>query len=366
MTTFAEVEAAHRKWLYLDHDPDLLRLIVAAVIANRYDGKPVWLMIAGPSGSGKTAILTGIGGAAETEYTSAFTSAAFASGAVGASPMLEELNGRIGLVKDFSTINSMPAEPRNNILSILRDVYDGEYRKWTGKSTMPIEWAGKIGLFACSTPKPLERTVVDAQQLGERFLIVRVRITKEAANRIAEAAYAGSDSIVMRDELEDITGDFLDNFQEPKVIPSDEIGSVIRRAGMMIARSRSGISRDRQDRTVDYPTMDTIEIPGRLVQQLKLIAMGLMALESTEEQIRRIIYRIGSDCIPAPRLRILQGIIEGVTVQVALARYAGMSLPAARRIFEELLLLGVIEIDRRRGITIRDPILADMLNGAKS
>jgi len=358
--TFAEVESAHGRWLYLDHDPDLLRIVCAVIIANRYDGPPVWLMIAGPSGGGKTAILTGVSAAAECDYTSAFTAAAFASGSLGTSPLLDELNQRVGLVKDFSTINSLPAEQRNNVLSILRDVYDGQYKKWTGRSTEPIEWQGKIGLIACSTPQPLERTVIDSQQLGERFMIIRLRLNAEAVKRISVAAYEGSDSDRMRDELEAISGEFLDTFQAPTVIPPDEVRDVIQSTARMIALTRSGVSRDRIDRAVDFPVMDSREIPARLVKQLKQLAKGLGALETPTDQIIRIIRRVGTDCMPTRRLRILNAIANGCTIQKSISDKIGLGLQPTRRVLESMKLLGVIKMNRRTGVEFAEDELALM------
>lgn len=364
--TFTDAEREHRKWLSLDHDPDLVRLVFATVIANRYDGAPVWVALTGPSGSGKTAVVVGIAGAAECASRSSFTPAAFASGTTGVS-MLDELSGKVMIVRDFSTIAEMQSDRRNEVGSILRDVYDGKFSRSTGRQATPIEWQGKIGMIACSTPKATDDYIVGDQSLGQRFLVVRISTPEGARDRIIDAAYDEADqSAEMTEALEKASSDFLDAFQQPEISLPSSIGVTAKQCADAVARARSGVVRDRFTRDVDYSVADTMESPFRIVKQMKMLAAGLYALDTPEDDTIRMLRRIAADSIPTNRLRALQAISAGYTSQTTVATLMGVSHQTAGRILQDLTLLGVVGKKPNKGyLEITLPGVRDLFNGVK-
>ena len=75
------------------------------------------------------------------------------------------------LIKDFTTILSMRREKRAAILSQLREIHDGEFRRSFGTGETKI-WRGRITVIAAVTPA-LDRHYSIFSTLGERFLQVR-------------------------------------------------------------------------------------------------------------------------------------------------------------------------------------------------
>src|SRR5690242_11176366 len=67
------------RWLYLP-DPDVVLVVLAAVVANRLPGDPVWLLIVGPSGGGKTEVINAVGGLPDVSRVGVLTEAALLSG----------------------------------------------------------------------------------------------------------------------------------------------------------------------------------------------------------------------------------------------------------------------------------------------
>lgn len=367
MTTFSDVEREHGKWLSLDHDPNLLRIVFATIVANRYNGPPVWIVLTGPSGSGKTAIVLGASGAAECIARSTFTPAAFASGLTGAS-MLDSLSGKNLIVRDFSTISEMQAERRTEVGSILRDVYDGEYSRNTGKTAVPVIWKGKIGIIACSTPEATDKYIIGDQSLGQRFLVVRVSTPDRARERIIDTAYDEADKATeMSKALEDTSREFLDDFTQPTVALPKRIGGTVKLCADAIARARSGVVRDRFSREVEYSVGDSMESPGRIVKQMKMLALGLFAIDTPEEDVIRILRRIAADSVPTNRLRALQAISKGFTTRSTVSAYMKVAHQVGSRVIEDLVLLGIVsgETTKASALTIDHSGIREMINGAE-
>ena len=364
MTTFKDVEKTYRKWLYLDHDPDILRIVFGIVVANRYKGPAVWGMLVGPSGGGKTALVSGLKGAYECNVISSMTAASFGSGNTGTS-FLDDVNESVLVMTDFSTISSLPREQKGAVFSILREVYDGEYQRRTGKSAEPIVWKGKVGMLACATSKGAEKDIVDGQELGERMLVIRLRVTQESLANIVDAAYdSGSKLETQVEELEEVTSEFLDNFQEDESIePSNVVAARIKMISRAASVGRSGVIRDRYTQHITFPVDEMMEAPGRLVKQFKMLATGLQAIGSDDETVMRILRRIGQDCLPIKRLKVLRGLSNGSTTQASLARSLNVSPQVAMRTVEELKLLGIVDRGRRGGLQIVNPAILDVFGG---
>lgn len=347
--SLADVERVHGKWMNLDHDPDLLHIVLATVIANRMSKmKPLWIALSGPSGSGKTAITKGIGGASECMTMSSFTPAAFASAITGAA-LLEEMDGRVVIVTDFSTIASMPRETVTQLLSILRDCYDGSYERRTGKSSMPIRWEGRFGLIACSTMEATDKHIIGAD-LGERFLVVRMKVTERSVETMTDAAFDVEDVDEASKELASVTGAFLDGLSTPdNVRVPVSLKKTMVGIAKAVAFGRTHVSRDRLTREVDAPITDSIEVPTRVVQQLKTLATGLIAMgEGDESDLRRILVRVGRDSMTSKRLRALDLIATGESSVSKLAKGSRTSVSDMMRTVEELCLLGIIEDSKIR------------------
>ncbi len=101
---FDEVESIFKKWLYLDHDADILRILFAIFLANRYDGLPVWSMLIGKPGCGKSELLGALSDVEETVMVSTLTPNALASGYKdGENSLLHQLKkSKMLIIKDIT------------------------------------------------------------------------------------------------------------------------------------------------------------------------------------------------------------------------------------------------------------------------
>lgn len=342
MTTFADVEAVYRKWLFLDHDKEIIKALFGTLIGNKYDGVPLWLMIVGAPGSGKTAVVEGVLKQQDMILVSNLTPASLASGATGTG-FLDELNNHIMVVPDFSTIGEMPKETCNMLYSFFRDAYDGHFTRITGKSSRPISWSGKFGFLGCTTHEANEKVVKDNGQLGERFLLIRVDIPDSSLEHLCDAAFDGAMSrSTMYIEIQDTVNDFLDNFKLPPVTLDPLLRPVIMNSAKALAWSRSPVTRNSTNREVEFSCKFAKEVPTRLIKQLKGMAVGLTAIGCTTQEIINIIHRIARDSIPLHRGLIIKAIASGITSKKGLSEYLNVAQTNAARYNEDLEYLGVV------------------------
>ena len=144
--------------------------------------------------------------------------------------------------------------------------------------------------------------------LGERFLNFRFQANEE--DRMSEKAISmtGREK-VMRKELQGITGDFLEGFKEPEfknVSVTDEIKKKIFALVSLIARGRTGVSRDHYSRTIDY--LPQPEGTPRLMKQIWTLGCAIAFIRrknEVDEEIYFILKKVGRDSLPSHRDKIL-------------------------------------------------------------
>jgi hypothetical protein len=358
---FEEVESVFKQWLYLDHDPDILRIIFAIYLANRYDGLPVWAMLIGKPGCGKSELLGALTNVDETVMVSTLTPNALASGyRDGETSLLHELkNRKMLIIKDMSTFTEMPAEARSQIFATLRDVYDGTFVKRTGAGN--VTWEGKFGIIGGATPSIEKVRSYDAA-LGERFLSIKFMTTDGIDEIIQERSFSNSvRQTEMKKNLKDVTAKFFKTTRVNKEteIPLSIVKSVMHSARAMV-KARSSVSRDRYTREVDE-MVSTSEVPTRVTSQLLLIAKACRDIETDEETIIRVIQRCCIDSVPSVRVRILKSLIEGAERSDDLRSTVRMSKPVIERALEDLWFLKLVEKDMGTNWRVYDEVLAEIL-----
>jgi hypothetical protein len=171
-----EVHDAFAEWLALPdpdhggHPFDTVDLALATVVANRLDGDPLWLFLVAPPSSGKTETLMSLVDTEDVYPLNNLTPATFISGYEQKgedASLLPKVDGKTIVMKDFTSILTMHRDARAEILSQLREIYDGAYSKDFGNGKH-VEWRGKVGLLAGVTPV-IDREYAFNAALGERF-----------------------------------------------------------------------------------------------------------------------------------------------------------------------------------------------------
>ena len=177
------------RWYY---EPDLEALRIALSVARAHyhqSNKAVWLFVIGPSGSGKTEIcinalkaftgelvngeLPKVEGGTNVCTISDLTDKALISGFMRAGKtdkrysLLHYYGSSIlALVPDFTSFIEKRTEEQKQIMSNLREVWDGEFGKHLGNGKVP-QWNGKLTLIAAGTEAVEKRWLVSTD-LGNR------------------------------------------------------------------------------------------------------------------------------------------------------------------------------------------------------
>jgi len=356
---YRKVEEAFNCHMELGDDPDLARIMFATIIANKYDGNPVWLMIIGPAGCGKSEMLMALSGSDQVYTVSTLTPKALASGYGDGeeSSLLFKLSGKILVIKDLSATSRQAFEQRQEVMGLLRDAYDGKLDKSTGR--VDIHWEGKFGLIAGATPA-IERDRSLEASLGERFLYIRSRITDTDAV-MDKVIQSMSNKTKMRNDLKGAAASFMKNIVLPSSLKIDrDFILEVRNAARGLVLARSGIERESGTREIQSP-VERGELAMRSFEQLMMMAKGLFALGTERDHVRRILMRIVFDSIPYARVRILQEIARGAKSVSKVSEETRMSRPYVGRTIEELTLLDVLKPNegKSKGWTIEQPWLKE-------
>ncbi len=225
-----EVIEVFGRWLIMK-DPTPLYAVFGAVAANLLPGDPVWLGIIAPPSSAKTEILNSLSNLPNVVQVSSLSPASFLSAtskkdqnkdATGG--LLRQI-GEFGIIvlKDFTTILSLRPEANQEIFAILREVYDGHYRRHVGTDGgRTLEWYGKAGLmFACTEAFDSRHSVVSA--MGDRYLLCRLAPVEGQFERALDHAGEGTER--MRRELsEAVERLFAVRRTEPRPLSLEERG----------------------------------------------------------------------------------------------------------------------------------------------
>jgi len=343
---FQKLEEIIHKWLLIK-DRGLIRVLTAAVIANRLEGDPVWIFIIAAPGGTKTELIRGLGKIDGIYPISDLTPQTFLSGEKGnkKASLLFRLpkDNTILTYKDFTTVLTMHRDKRHAILSQLREIYDGSYSKEFGTGETKA-WEGKLGFIAGVT------SIIDTHQsvfqvLGERFIQYRPKQPNCIALAKKAMANSGGEK-QMREEIENAFADFIAGVQMPEgqVRLSDEITNRIAHLATLCVKARSGVIREGySSREIDL--IPDSELPTRLAKVLNrmFVALSLIEGNSTEDNFE-LIYKIGMDLLPKKRkkaldelVRINGGELETATVATAI----GYPTNTTRRILEDLHGLGL-------------------------
>ena len=304
-----QVYKTYRKWLSLTNT-DILDVMFGTMIANRWEGNPVWLLMVAPSGGVKTELLMTLDDSPQVTTTSDVSSHALISGANfagnGDPSLIPQLDGMVWLIKDLTVILNKNEQEREEFFGILRDAYDGKTEKRFGNGVFR-SFISKFGIIAGVTPA-VELYSDNHVALGERFIRFNIPISNllDAQRAIAKRALKNTGfENQMRDQLKEIAKQTLefDFGSAPEV--EDEIEDKIVALAQWSSLLRATINRDKYSKEVTHRPF--AELPTRLSKQFYKLIQGIAAFRHKKiagESEFDILRRVAISTIPA-RLEIL-------------------------------------------------------------
>jgi predicted nucleic acid-binding protein len=320
--TLADVYKEFRRWLYLD-STDAIDIMLATAISQQIDGEPIWMFLVGPPGSAKTETLSSLSWVENAYMTSSLTPHSLISGASwkdAADPsLIPKLNGKIMVIKDFTSILSMRDTEKDEIFGILRDAYDGKCGKEFGNGVVR-NYESRFTIMAAVTPS-IYALSSSHTALGERFLKFGIgdNLLHRSEDAIIERAISNiNQETTMRADLADAIHAFLARRLELKKILSvnlpvipDDLKTKIIALARFGARMRGTVTRDtyRNDIITSRPSA---EVGSRLGKQLAKLVQALALVRQKKivgAEEYRLAKKVMLDTIPQRTEDILRHIL---------------------------------------------------------
>lgn len=307
----SDVKNICKKWLHLEDDR-VIDVMLAIYLANQFQTDPLWMVFIAPPSNTKTELLRAFKGHPGTCFLSNLTPSTLISGMPKKKnfnpSLIFELDNKVLILKDFTTILSMRSENQQEVISQLREIYDGQYKKAFGTGQV-VDWEGHVGLMAACTPI-YDKHYGVIGSLGDRFLLYRTE------NPDGEAMGCQAQRIVGREEemREEIRNSFhafinqFNGFAENLSFQTDpKVKDMIVTLACFCAVGRTPVERDFRTRTIDYDPQP--EGPARLVKQFMQLGMSLALIHGKKQidvPIYELLKKVGHDLVSSSRLKLLR------------------------------------------------------------
>ena len=349
-------------------DDSLVDVVCATYVANLLEGDPLWTMIVGAPASGKTEVLMSLRECDGVHIISTLTARTLVSGwQIGGqhgekrkkgpeASLLDRLKGKLLITKDFTSILSLRPDSQREILSQLREVYDGFYRaEWgTGKT---YTWDSTMGFLGGVTPDIYRKHYV-MTELGPRFIYYHVE--RQSLREMSRIAYnmQGKEQVI-RQRLRKSFRDFLHHIPRGNTEIANEAEWIepFSDLAALTALARAPVYRS-QGRKVIVQEPDP-EGTGRVIKQFKKLAKSLGRLRDTnsiDEDIYRIVRKVGIDSVPKMRWKVLECMWADSQEEGKYDTYNMVTLEKSLRmerstlsyLLGDLVYLGLIEKEQQR------------------
>tara|TARA_R110001592_G_scaffold68891_2_gene211229 strand:- start:195 stop:2255 length:2061 start_codon:yes stop_codon:yes gene_type:complete len=363
LPTPQEVEQVIGKWLKMTSNLPI-DIMLGTIFANRIEGDPVWTFLVAPPGGSKTELLMTLNMCAEIETTTTLTSAALISGikfAEGEDPsLLVKIDGRMLVIKDFTTILTMNPNARDEVFGVLRDAYDGYVEKFFGTG-IKKSYKSKFGILAGVTPA-VDALAAKNSSLGERFLkfrLDRFESPESEEEKIMKALSNVGQENGMREEMQRMIKRMMKK-KIPETLPviRDIYLKKIMACAILTAYLRGSVVKDPY--TGEMLCMPVREVGTRLAKQISKLGVGICIYKDKtefDEEIMTAITMVALDTCP-DRIANLVGQLRKATkgdskasvTTKDLVSYTNMGDSTVSRVIEDLKVLNIVhKVDGKMG-----------------
>lgn len=306
-------------WLGADYDLDAIDAVVAAAAAGRLGGDPAWLLIVGGPGNAKTETVTALRDSGAHIVSTIASEGALLSGTSQGERARDATGGLLRdigetgvlVLKDFTSILSLPGTTRPGVLAALREIYDGRWSRSIGADGgRMLTWEGRLVVIGAVTTE-WDQAHSAISSMGDRFMLLRMdsRENRLSAGRLA-IANVGQET-TMRTELADAVAAVLrqvnkrvDTAAVPLTVAHNER---ILEAADLVTFARTAVQRDRSGNVVDAHAP---EMPTRFAKQLAQLARGAVAIGLAPDAAVSLAIRCARDSVPPLRLAILHDLAK--------------------------------------------------------
>ena len=280
---------------------------IITILASQYMtdfGDPLWGWIIGPPGSMKTEALRGLYEHPHIYMTSDLTPKSIISGydrEDGKDPsILPKLDGKVLVIKEFTSILQLPDVQTKQIFGTLRSCYDQQHGRATGTTGLK-SYKSRFSMIAAVTPRIDAYTLVHAD-LGERFIACRIgrlgQSDRTERKRLARHIWNSTPHkktwrATMTGVLHAAVDEFMNTDRVPPVFTDAQTEDIIEWADLIALM-----------RTVPTEGAAAVEpeLASRTVQQLRTLveahAFADRRSTITEDDLA-FMRRIGRDTIPS-------------------------------------------------------------------
>lgn len=335
-------------------DDEYIDVFFAVIKANELNSIPLFMRFVGPPSSGKTLVIDSPVREPAVFYDDyplygldTLTAASLITGKKGEPSLLQDLNGKVWLMKDETALLTDDWRVAKKIYGLLRVAYDGAASKAFG-TTGPKGFKSKFSIISAST-NIIDRHAPIIGSCGERFLNYRLPLPsqKEEDKRTDEAIKYGTKKRKERTAALHIAASevVLQKAVEPRL--PDNLVKDIRELAKLGAVLRTPVLRDRQGFLAVKPDR---EIAPRLGEQLTTLAKG-HAMVNERNVVKQADLKSGKTIvvsgINSMRYWILEAIYkleqQGKIATVSAAeKVTRISRRQVAFLFDELYLLNVV------------------------
>lgn len=314
------------KWLEFDGDDEILDILFAVTIERKFKGIPLWFYFIVAPGALKSTIIQSIrfGVPQYVHGVDNLTSKSLVSGkptiivndkevkqsnnnTTNAS-FLQNLDGKVMLIKDLTTILSKDKYERNAIFGQLRSMWDGFYEPEFGSLVTKQFYKSSFGMIAGVT------TIVDIytrmnQVLGERML--KVRWNGNRKKIVIKASEHDGREDQMHRELQGAVQNLLTNRKFiDKGIKNEKYIKRLQYMALFLAEARTTVILQWSYRgeITDAKFEPQAEYGTRIVKQLQKLGKILTYLREKEEftiEEYKTLWRIVKNSISPIRWKII-------------------------------------------------------------
>lgn len=368
----SEVKSSLGRYIHLDHT-EVLDIICATVLANRVNqnGSLIWLAVVGESSSGKSQLINPLAISDEDYFIRIddLTENAFLSGSQGGSEksiLTPDKTNNMLVISDLTVLFSKSDDAKNAILSQFRVLFDGRIKKESAAIKGSLEWSGRMGVVAGTTPS-IYHHFENVADMGERFLMYRL----PPNNKLRSMELALKRPIngkALNTAIADLYGRYLEGIgrwilaERQHLLSedlSDDLISHIMSVSLFAEQLRTPVAVDYHGQVAAVPVS---AYPVRTALQLKAVAQMLEVMNHYEEtrvcNTEAIVDHLAwSLCDETSRL-VLEVFSSGEAYDAGQVADV-LSLPASttRRFIERLVARKVMsrEKDQNDVYRLRDP-----------